>query len=243
MRTLKNAFASGRVAHAFLLSGIRGVGKTTTARIIARGLNCTGVEGPTPEPCGQCASCRAIDEDRSLDVIEMDAASQTGKDDVVDLLEGISFVPTSSRYKVYILDEVHMLSTAASNALLKTLEEPPEHVTFVLATTDPQRVLPTIRSRCQNFEFGLIPGDGPREPIFVDEVLTPDSSRYWPMDGYAPGGPQPSFDKQFVRDWLDASGWDKAGPPPPLPDDVVARTREKYIQAYEILIGQPFPWK
>lgn len=93
------------------------------------------------------------------------------------------------------------------------------------------------------FEFGLLPGDGPREPIVIDEVLTPDSSRYWPSDGYAPGGPQPSFDKQFVRDWLDASGWDKASPPPPLPPEVVAQTRAKYIQAHEILTGQPFPWK
>jgi phosphoribosylaminoimidazole-succinocarboxamide synthase len=93
------------------------------------------------------------------------------------------------------------------------------------------------------FEFGLLPGDGPREPIFVDEVLTPDSSRYWPRGGYAPGGPQPSFDKQFVRDWLDASGWDRSSPPPPLPDEVVARTRAKYVDAYETLTGQAFPWK
>ena len=156
VRTLKNAFASGRVAHAFLLSGIRGVGKTTTARIIARGLNCTGPDGqggPTPEPCGVCPSCRSIDEDRALDVIEMDAASQTGKDDVLELLEGLQFLPGSSRYKVYILDEVHMLSPKAWNALLKTVEEPPAHAKFVFATTEVRKVPITVLSRCQKFEL------------------------------------------------------------------------------------------
>ena len=156
VRTLKNAFASGRVAHAFLLSGIRGVGKTTTARIIARGLNCTGPDGqggPTPEPCGVCASCTAIDEDRALDVIEMDAASQTGKDDVLELLEGLQFLPSYSRYKVYILDEVHMLSPKAWNALLKTVEEPPPHAKFIFATTEVRKVPITVLSRCQKFEL------------------------------------------------------------------------------------------
>ncbi len=156
VRTLKNAFASGRVAHAFLLSGIRGVGKTTTARIIARGLNCTGPDGqggPTPEPCGVCASCQSIDEDRALDVIEMDAASQTGKEDVLELLEGLQFLPSSSRYKVYILDEVHMLSSKAWNALLKTVEEPPPHAKFIFATTELRKVPITVLSRCQKFEL------------------------------------------------------------------------------------------
>jgi DNA polymerase-3 subunit gamma/tau len=156
VRTLRNAFASGRIAHAFLLSGIRGIGKTTTARIIARGLNCTspdGQGGPTPEPCGTCPSCRAIDEDRSLDVIEMDAASQTGKADVLELLEGISFVPAASRYKIYILDEVHMLSDKAWNALLKTVEEPPPHAKFIFATTEVRKVPITVLSRCQRFEL------------------------------------------------------------------------------------------
>lgn len=156
VRTLKNAFASGRVAHAFLLSGIRGVGKTTTARIIARGLNCTGPDGgggPTPEPCGTCSSCVAIDQDRALDVIEMDAASQTGKDDVLELLEGIQFVPAASRYKIYILDEVHMLSAKAWNALLKTVEEPPPHAKFIFATTEIRKVPITVLSRCQRFEL------------------------------------------------------------------------------------------
>jgi len=156
VRTLKNAFASGRVAHAFLLSGIRGIGKTTTARIIARGLNCTGSDGqggPTPEPCGACPSCKAVDEDRALDVIEMDAASQTGKDDVLELLEGIQFLPSSSRFKVYILDEVHMLSAKAWNALLKTVEEPPPHAKFIFATTELRKVPVTVLSRCQRFEL------------------------------------------------------------------------------------------
>jgi DNA polymerase-3 subunit gamma/tau len=156
VRTLKNAFASGRVAHAFLLSGIRGVGKTTTARIIARGLNCTGPDGqggPTPEPCGVCPSCQSIEEDRALDVIEMDAASQTGKEDVLDLLEGLQFLPSFSRYKVYILDEVHMLSPKAWNALLKTVEEPPPHAKFIFATTEIRKVPVTVLSRCQKFEL------------------------------------------------------------------------------------------
>ena len=156
VRTLTNAFATGRVAHAFLLSGIRGVGKTTTARIIARGLNCTGPDGsggPTPEPCGQCPSCVAIDEGRALDVIEMDAASQTGKEDVLDLLEGLQFLPSQARYKVYILDEVHMLSAKAWNALLKTVEEPPPHAKFVFATTEVRKVPVTVLSRCQRFEL------------------------------------------------------------------------------------------
>ena len=156
VRTLKNAFASGRIAHAFLLSGIRGVGKTTTARIIARGLNCTGTEGqggPTPEPCGACPSCVAIDEDRAVDVIEMDAASQTGKEDVRDLLEGLQFLPAFARYKVYILDEVHMLSGSAWNALLKTVEEPPPHAKFIFATTEIRKVPVTVLSRCQKFDL------------------------------------------------------------------------------------------
>ena len=138
------------------MSGIRGVGKTTTARIIARGLNCTGPDGqggPTPEPCGACPSCTSIDEDRALDVIEMDAASQTGKDDVLELLEGLQFLPSYSRYKVYILDEVHMLSPKAWNALLKTVEEPPPHAKFIFATTEMRKVPITVLSRCQRFEL------------------------------------------------------------------------------------------
>ena len=156
VRTLGNALASGRVAHAFMLSGIRGVGKTTTARIIARALNCTGPDGsggPTPEPCGVCPSCVAIAEDRSLDVIEMDAATHTGIGDIREIVGTVAYGPTASRYKIYIIDEVHMLSTQAFNGLLKTLEEPPPHVKFVFATTELRKVPVTVLSRCQRFEL------------------------------------------------------------------------------------------
>ncbi|MCS7268812.1 MAG: DNA polymerase III subunit gamma/tau [Geminicoccaceae bacterium] len=156
VRTVTNAFRTGRIAHAFLLSGIRGVGKTTTARILAKGLNCTGPDGrggPTPEPCGVCPSCVAIAEQRALDVIEMDAASQTGKDDVLALVQGIQLAPVAARYKVYILDEVHMLSEKAWNALLKTVEEPPPHAKFIFATTEVRKVPLTVLSRCQRFEL------------------------------------------------------------------------------------------
>src|ERR671925_364583 len=138
VRTLRNAIAQGRLAHGFMLTGVRGVGKTTTARILARCFNCIGTDGkggPTAEPCGQCEHCRAIAEDRHVDVIEMDAASRTGIDDVRELIDGVRYRPVSARYKVYIIDEVHMLSRSAFNALLNTLEEPPEHVKFVFATT------------------------------------------------------------------------------------------------------------
>ncbi len=161
VRTLRNAIASGRLAHAFILTGVRGVGKTTTARIIARALNCTGGEadGPTAEPCGACDSCIAIAEDRHVDVIEMDAASRTGVSDIRELIEGTIYRPVSARYKVYIIDEVHMLSTSAFNALLKTLEEPPEHVKFVFATTETRKVPVTVLSRCQRFDLRRVDAD------------------------------------------------------------------------------------
>jgi DNA polymerase-3 subunit gamma/tau len=160
VRTLRNAIASGRIAHAFMLTGVRGVGKTTTARIIARALNCVGADGaggPTVDPCGVCESCKAITEDRHVDVIEMDAASRTGIDDVRELIEGVRYRPVSARYKVYIIDEVHMLSEKAFNALLKTLEEPPPHVKFLFATTEIRKVPVTVLSRCQRFDLKRVP--------------------------------------------------------------------------------------
>jgi DNA polymerase-3 subunit gamma/tau len=156
VRTLKNAFAADRIHHAFIMTGVRGVGKTTTARIIAKGLNCTGPDGTggaTTEPCGTCEPCRAIAEGRHVDVLEMDAASRTGVGDVRDIIEGVPYRPASARYKVYIIDEVHMLSTAAFNALLKTLEEPPPHVKFIFATTEIRKVPVTVLSRCQRFDL------------------------------------------------------------------------------------------
>ena len=153
VRTLSNAFAQGRVAHAFILTGVRGVGKTTTARIVAKGLNCLSADGPTVDPCGTCANCLAITEDRHVDVIEMDAASRTGVDDIREIIEGVRYKPVSARFKVYIIDEVHMLSRNAFNALLKTLEEPPPHVKFVFATTEIRKVPITVQSRCQRFDL------------------------------------------------------------------------------------------
>ena len=155
--TLKNALASGKIAHAYLFSGPRGTGKTSMARILAKSLNCE--QGPTAEPCGQCGNCQRIVQGTSLDVIEIDAASNTSVDNIRDLREQVAFTPAESRYKVYIIDEVHMLSTGAFNALLKTLEEPPAHAVFILATTDPQKVPATIQSRCQRFEFRRVTVD------------------------------------------------------------------------------------
>ena len=157
VRTVTNAIRTGRLAHAFLLTGVRGVGKTSTARILARALNCTGAEGqdsgPTADPCGACEHCLAIAEDRHVDVLEMDAASHTGVDDMRELIDGVRYRPTSARYKVYIVDEVHMLSKQAFNALLKTLEEPPPHAKFIFATTEVRKLPVTVLSRCQRFDL------------------------------------------------------------------------------------------
>jgi len=160
VRTLSNAIATRRIAHAFILTGVRGVGKTTTARILARALNCVGPDGSggaTAEPCGRCAQCLAIADDRHVDVMEMDAASRTGVDDIRELTEGVRYRPVSGRYKVYIIDEVHMLSKNAFNALLKTLEEPPPGVKFVFATTEVNKVPVTVLSRCQRFSLRRVP--------------------------------------------------------------------------------------
>jgi DNA polymerase-3 subunit gamma/tau len=162
VRTLSNAIATGRIAHAFILTGVRGVGKTTTARILARALNCVGANGsggPTADPCGQCEHCLSIGEDRHVDVLEMDAASRTGVDDIRDLTEGVRYRPVSGRYKVYIIDEVHMLSKNAFNALLKTLEEPPPDVKFIFATTEIHKVPVTVLSRCQRFSLRRVPAE------------------------------------------------------------------------------------
>jgi len=155
--TLKNAVAQNRLAHAYLFVGPRGVGKTSTARILAKSLNC--VKGPTITPCGVCDNCREIAGGNSLDVIEIDGASNNSVEDVRQLRENVRYAPAKGRYKIYLIDEVHMLSAAAFNALLKTLEEPPEHVKFIFATTEPQKVLPTIISRCQRFDLHRIPAN------------------------------------------------------------------------------------
>jgi DNA polymerase III subunit gamma/tau len=156
-RTLKNAVAQNRLAHAYLFVGPRGVGKTSTARILAKSLNC--IRGPTVTPCGMCDNCCEIAAGNSLDVIEIDGASNNSVEDVRQLRENVRYAPAKGRYKIYLIDEVHMLSTAAFNALLKTLEEPPEHVKFIFATTEPQKVLPTILSRCQRFDLHRIPAN------------------------------------------------------------------------------------
>lgn len=156
VQTLTNAIKNNRLHHAYILTGIRGVGKTTTARIIAKALNCTGKDGhggPTTNPCGICENCRAIAESRHIDVLELDAASRTGVDDMREILDGVRYKPTNGRYKIYIIDEVHMLSKSAFNALLKTLEEPPSHVIFIFATTEIRKVPVTVLSRCQRFDL------------------------------------------------------------------------------------------
>lgn len=169
VRTLKNAFAADRIAHAFIMTGVRGVGKTTTARIIAKGLNCVGPDGkggPTTEPCLVCDQCRAIAEGRHVDVMEMDAASRTGVNDIREIIDSVHYRAASARYKIYIIDEVHMLSVNAFNALLKTLEEPPAHVKFIFATTEIRKVPVTVLSRCQRFDLRRI------EPEVMMEHLT-----------------------------------------------------------------------
>lgn len=171
-KTLKNAISENRVAHAYLFSGPRGVGKTTTARILAKALNCK--EGPTPSPCGKCPNCQEITAGSSVDVMEIDGASNRGIDEIRSLRENVKFAPAASRYKIYIIDEAHQITDAAFNALLKTLEEPPAHVVFILATTEPQKIPVTILSRCQRYRFRLLSGReiiGTLERIISTEKL------------------------------------------------------------------------
>ncbi|MBI5887598.1 MAG: DNA polymerase III subunit gamma/tau [Deltaproteobacteria bacterium] len=175
-RTLSNALSSGRVAHAYLFSGPRGVGKTTAARIMAKGLNCE--KGPVPAPCNSCSSCKAVASGSSVDVFEIDGASNNGVENVRELREGIRFVPGEARYKVYIIDEVHMLSGAAFNALLKTLEEPPPHAVFILATTEAHKIPLTILSRCQRFDFKRIPFKDIQGHL--EKILTAEGIKFEP---------------------------------------------------------------
>lgn len=183
VQTLGNAITFNRIANAFLLTGIRGVGKTTTARIIARALNCTGNDGqsgPTIHPCGTCANCTAIGQSRHPDILEVDAASRTGVDDMREIIENIAYAPSMARYKIYIIDEVHMLSKSAFNALLKTLEEPPAHVKFIFATTEIRKIPITILSRCQRFDLKRISGEILQQYLRVvvdkEEVKADDES-------------------------------------------------------------------
>ncbi len=173
-RTLKNALATDRVAHAYLFTGTRGVGKTTMARILAKAMNCLSAKAPTPTPCGKCDLCQAVAEGEDIDVIEIDGASHTGVDNIRELRQNAGYKPARARFKVYIIDEVHMLSTSAFNALLKTLEEPPDHVKFIMATTEANKVPATILSRCQRFDFrniGLDDIAGQIEKIIIDEKM------------------------------------------------------------------------
>ena len=180
VQTLTNAINNNRLHHAYILTGIRGVGKTTTARIIAKALNCVGLDGksgPTVHPCGVCENCKAITAGRHIDVMELDAASRTGIDDIREILDGVRYKPTNARYKIYIIDEVHMLSKSAFNALLKTLEEPPSHVKFIFATTEIRKVPVTILSRCQRFDLQRISVDdlvGLFKKILTNENIKAD---------------------------------------------------------------------
>ncbi|MCR5046307.1 MAG: DNA polymerase III subunit gamma/tau [Treponema sp.] len=179
--TLKNSIQSGKIAHAYLFSGPRGCGKTSTARIFAKALNCE--KGPTPCPCGECSACKEITKGSSLDVIEIDGASNTSVNDVRQIKDEVQFPPNSSRYKIYIIDEVHMLSTSAFNALLKTIEEPPEYIIFIFATTELQKVPATIKSRCQQFNFRLVPIEKIKEQLALAaaeiNIQADDEALYW----------------------------------------------------------------
>ena len=165
VQILTNAITTNRIANAYLLTGVRGVGKTTTARLIAMSLNCENRKDGSCEPCGNCDSCKSIRSDHNLDVIEMDAASKTGVDDVREIIDNVKYKPVNSLFKIFIIDEVHMLSKSAFNALLKTLEEPPEHVKFIFATTEVKKIPVTILSRCQRFDLKRVESENLAEHI------------------------------------------------------------------------------
>jgi len=208
-KTLQNAIAAGRIAHAYLFSGPRGVGKTTVARILAKAVNCQ--TGPSPEPCEECDKCKEISAGSFIDIIEIDAASNRGIDEIRELRESVKYAPVSGRYKVYIIDEAHMLTVEAFNALLKTLEEPPEHVIFILATTEPHKILATILSRCQRFDFHLLTRqqiiDRLRHLAEADNVSVEDEALSMIADS-ADGGMR---DAESTLDQLLSSGTEKLG--------------------------------
>ena len=188
-QALTNALEGGHIAHAYLFAGPRGTGKTSTARILAKALNCD--RGPTAHPCGECRNCLSIAEGSSLDVLEIDAASNRGIDSIKELRDKIAFAPVDGRYKVYVIDEVHMLTAEASNALLKTLEEPPANVVFILATTDPQKVIATIHSRCQRFDFHRVTADeivGHLAMVAKKSDIVADEQALWLLAVQAEGG-------------------------------------------------------